>query len=143
MSSNNNNVKANKKIAEAQQEARQKRAKLMASLVIHENPKNDFEREENFQSSSRAVVGAVWVKNPAAWWIPRGLEWANDPANPLPPYLPPFFGADREYGPDEGWQTVRHTTRRRPRRNRRKAKQMEEDESDQIEPVWMGSPERA
>lgn len=126
---NNNNVKQNKIIAAAQEEARQKRVKLMASLVIHENPKNDVEREENFQSSSRAVVGAAWVKNPSPWWIPVGLEWANDPSNPLPAYLPPFFGAEREYGPEEGWQIVRH--RRRPRRNRRKAKQMEEE----VEPM--------
>jgi len=99
---------------------------------IIENPKNAMEMEHNFMVSSKGIVGAVWVKNPAPWWIPRGLEWANDPENPLPPYLPPFFGAEREYGPEEGWQTVR-TTRRRPRRNRRKARKMEDDDVEVME----------
>ena len=97
-----------------------------------ENPKNQAELEHNFMLSSKSIPGAVWVKNPAPWWIPRGLEWANDPANPLPPYVPPFFGADREYGPEEGWQVVR-STRRRPRRNRRKARKMEDEEVEPME----------
>lgn len=102
----------------------------MNDIIV--NPKNDVEREHNFIVSSKGIVGAVWVKNPAPWWIPRGLEWANDPANPLPGYLPPFFGAERAYGPEEGWQTVR-TTRRRPRRNRRKAKKMEDEDVEVME----------
>lgn len=28
-------------------------------------------------------------------------------------YVSPFFGASREYGPDEGWQTVRRRKGRR------------------------------
>lgn len=126
--------KQDKKTAELQLEERQKRAKLMAELIVYENPKNDDEREANFLASSRAVVGAVWAKTDGRWWIPVGLEWANDPENPLPAYLPPFFGAEREYGPEEGWQIVRHSTRRRsPRRNRRKAKQMEDEEVEPME----------
>jgi hypothetical protein len=100
---------------------------------IIQNPRNEMEREHNFMVSSKGIVGAVWVKNPAPWWIPRGLEWANDPQNPLPSYLPPFFGADREYGPEEGWQTVRSTVRRRPRRNRRKNKVMDDEEVEPME----------
>lgn len=129
-----NNIKTSKSITEAQQAERQKRAVLMSSLMVFENPKNDIERQANFDASSRAVVGAVWAKDTGRWWIPRGLEYANDPANPLPSYLPPFFGADRVYGPEEGWQTVRHTTRRRsPRRNRRKTKQMDDEEVEPME----------
>lgn len=122
----NNNVKAAKAIAAAQEEVRQKRAKFMASLIIHENPKNDLERQENFESSSKGVVGAVWVKDGGRWWVPPGLEDTHD----LPfTYQPPFFGAEREYGPEEGWQTVRNgRSRSRSRRSRRRARQEEEVE---------------
>lgn len=125
-SNSNNDVKKAKVTAAAQEEVRQKRAKLMASLMVYENPKNDVERQANFESSSRAVVGAVWVKDSGRWWVPPGLEHTHD----LPfTYQPPFFGAEREYGPEEGWQTVRNThSRSRSRRSRRRARQEEEVE---------------
>jgi hypothetical protein len=102
--------------------------------TLSANPKNDEERQHNFLISSKSIVGAVWVKNPGPWWIPPGLEYANDPANPLPNYLSPFFGADREYGPEEGWQTVRHSNRSRPRRSRRKTRKYN-DEDTEVEPM--------
>lgn len=85
------------------------------------NPRNDIEREANFMWSSRRIVGAVWDKTPRKWWIPVGLEYANDPLNPLPPYLPPFFGGTREYvDDDDGWTEVRNSTRKY--RSRRRAR---------------------
>jgi hypothetical protein len=92
------------------------------------SPRNEIERQANFEFSSRGIVGAVWDKTPSRWWIPRGLEWANDPANPLPAYLPPFFGAKKEYAnDDEGWTQVSRK-RKRSRRARRSVKMMEVDE---------------
>jgi hypothetical protein len=97
------------------------------------NPKNDEERKHNFIISSKSIVGAVWVTNPGPWWIPPGLEWSHDTTNPPPTYASPFFGADREYGPEEGWQVVRHSNRSRPVRNRRKARKYNNNE--EVEPM--------
>ncbi len=90
----------------------------MASSTINSlpypTPRNDIERNANFEFSSRGIVGAVWDNTPRKWWIPVGLEWANDPRNPVPAYLPPFFGAAKEWEDDEhGWTYVRHSRRRR------------------------------
>jgi hypothetical protein len=78
------------------------------------SPRNDRERSANFEYSSRNIVGAVWDNTPRRWYIPVGLEYANDPKNPLPNYRSPFFGAAHEYADDEhGWTEVRHSRRRR------------------------------
>jgi hypothetical protein len=94
---------------------------IMASSTLpYPNPRNATERAANFEASSKNIVGAVFVKNPRAWYIPVGLEYANDPRNPLPNYRPPFFGGTREYKNDEeGWTEVRNSRRRRRNRSRR------------------------
>lgn len=92
-----------------------------ASSLPYPAPRNDVERAVNFQWSSKNIVGAVWQPTPRAWWIPVGLEWANDPRNPLPAYRPPFFGGTREYlDDDDGWTEVHNSSRKyRDRRRRR------------------------
>ncbi len=83
-------------------------------------PKSPYERKANHIASCKNIVGAVWDTTPRRWWIPPGLEYANDPANPLPNYRSPFFGADREYdNDDEGWTYVSTSRRRRINRRRR------------------------
>ncbi len=83
------------------------------------NARSDRERAVNFEFSSRNIVGAVWDHTPRRWYIPIGLEYANDPQNPLPNYRSPFFGAQHEWADDDhGWTEVRHSRRRRARRNR-------------------------
>lgn len=84
------------------------------------DPVNDIQRKANHIASCKNIVGAVWDTTPRRWWIPPGLEYANDPANPLPNYRSPFFGADREYdNDDEGWTYVSTSRRRRINRRRR------------------------
>jgi hypothetical protein len=88
-----------------------------------ETPRNPDERNANFLATSRTVVGAVWDTHSTHWWIPRGLEWANDPKNPLPPYLPPFFGGTKLWtNDDDGWTEVtsRRTLKRRARAERKR-----------------------
>ena len=50
----------------------------MASSTINSlpypTPRNDIERNANFEFSSRGIVGAVWDNAPRKWWIPVGLE---------------------------------------------------------------------
>ncbi len=87
------------------------------------SPRNDEERQANFLASSRGIVGAVWDNSRPQWWIPRGLEWANDPKNPLPAYLPPFFGGTKLWeNDDQGWTEVvsRRTLKRRARADRKR-----------------------
>jgi hypothetical protein len=91
--------------------------------IPYENPVNDLQRKANYKASCQRVVGAVWDSTPRTWWIPVGLEYANDPANPLPQYKSPFFGADREYeNEDEGWTYVSTSRRRRINRRRRQVR---------------------
>lgn len=69
-------------------------------------------------NAPRTIPGLCYVQNPAPWWVPPGLEQTQGPNAKPPTYLPPFFGADREYGPEEGWQTPRtRRARRKMRRN--------------------------
>lgn len=86
---------------------------MASSTLPYPNPRNPIERAANFASSSKNIVGAVFDTTPRKWWIPVGLEYANDPRNPLPNYRPPFFGGTREYeNDDEGWTEVRNSRRR-------------------------------
>lgn len=90
------------------------------STLPYPEPRTDAEREANFNWSSRNIVGAVWDTTPRRWWIPVGLEYANDPHNPLPQYRPPFFGGTRDYVDDEdGWAEIRNSTRKYRARRRR------------------------
>jgi hypothetical protein len=103
------------------QNERERAANYEAQIrnLPYPNPRSDRERAVNFEFTSRNIVGAVWDHTPRRWYIPVGLEFANDPKNPLPGYLPPFFGAAHEYVDDDhGWIEVRHSRRRRARRNR-------------------------
>lgn len=79
------------------------------------NSKNTLEQPQK----PREIVGLHWDPHPRPWWIPPGLEHTHN----LPfTYVPPFFGADREYGPEEGWQTVSSRKQRQAarRRNRKR-----------------------
>ncbi len=81
-------------------------------------PRNDDERKSNFLASSRNIVGAVWDTTQTQWWIPKGLEWANDPKNPQRAYLPPFFGGTKLWeNDDQGWVEV--ASRRKLKRHSR------------------------
>ena len=64
------------------------------------------------------IVGLQWDPTPRAWWVPTGLEQTQGPGAKPKQYLPPFFGAEREYGPEEGWQT--YTTRKQRQKARRR-----------------------
>ncbi len=71
-------------------------------------------------SKPRIPVGMVYVQNPGPWWVPPGLESTQGPGAKPINYRSPFFGADREYGENEGWQIYmnRHQRRNARRRNR-------------------------
>jgi hypothetical protein len=73
----------------------------------------------------RVIFGLCFVQNPGPWWVPPGLESTQGPGAKPIYYRSPFFGADREYGPDEGWQTFQN---RRGRRLARRSKHR--DDSD-------------
>jgi hypothetical protein len=99
----------------------------MAPTVINTlpfpSPRTDEQRQANFLASSRGIVGAVWDTRQTAWWIPKGLEWANDPKNPLPGYRSPFFGGTKLWeNDDQGWVEVvsRRTLKRRARADRKR-----------------------
>ncbi len=97
--------------------------KTTAMKMPFETPRNAEERHAKFRASSRGVVGAVWDTRHTTWWIPPGLEWANDPKNPLPAYLPPFFGGTKLWeNDDEGWTEAvsRRTLKRRSRAERKR-----------------------
>jgi hypothetical protein len=90
-----------------------------SSTLPYPSPRNADERHANFIASSRPIVGASWDLRPRSWWIPTGLEWANDPKNPLPAYLPPFFGAQKEWAnDDQGWTHVSHHRKKKNYRRR-------------------------
>jgi hypothetical protein len=65
----------------------------------------------------RIVVGLCFVQNPSPWWVPPGLMETQGPNAKPTYYRPVSFAADREYGPEEGWQIYRT---RRARRNARR-----------------------
>ncbi len=69
----------------------------------------------------RVIIGLAYVQNPGPWWVPPGLESTQGPGAKPPHYRSPFFGADREYGPEEGWQVFQNRRARRlaRRSNRR------------------------
>jgi hypothetical protein len=69
----------------------------------------------------RSIVGLVWDPTPRAWWVPPGLEQTQGPNAKPKHYLPVSFGADREYGPEEGWQVF--TTRKQRQTARRRNRQ--------------------
>lgn len=97
------------------------------------NPRNADERKMNFLSSSVGIVGAVWDMRPTTWWIPRGLEWSNDPKNPVPAYRSPFFGAAKEWETDgQGWTHVTHHRKTKNYRKRRELAQMEMDDYEGV-----------
>ena len=99
----------------------------MATTLPYATPRNDDERAANFYASSRNVVGANWDHRQHTWWIPTGLEWANDPKNPLPAYIPPTFGAEKEWANDEqGWTHVSYSQKKKSYRKRR-VQQMTDD----------------
>lgn len=94
------------------------------TTLPYPNPRTDVERNANYIHSCKNIVGAVWDTTPRRWWIPVGLEYANDPQNPLTNYRSPFFGGDVNYDDDDerGWTDVRNSSRRyrtyrRSRRN--------------------------
>ena len=78
-------------------------------------------------TTMNTIPGLCWVQNPGPWWVPAGLEQTQGP-KAKPTYTrPPFFGADREYGPDEGWQIYRtRKARSAMRRNARRNADMDE-----------------
>lgn len=64
-------------------------------------------------TTTRGVVGAVWVENPAPWWVPVGLEKTQGPNAKVPAYRNVFFGGTREYKSDEDGMQVYTRKRRR------------------------------
>ena len=82
---------------------------------------------DSTMNTTHTIPGLCYVQNPGPWWVPAGLEQTQGP-NAKPTYTrSPFFGADREYGPDEGWQVYRtRRARRAMRRNARRNADMEE-----------------
>jgi hypothetical protein len=74
---------------------------------ILSNGKKDWSRY------NATIVGAAWdLRAPAHPAYAPGLIPSNTP------YRTVFFGADREYGPDEGWQKVRPKRSSKKRRAR-------------------------
>lgn len=91
-------------------------------------PRTPAERDANFAYSSKFIVGAVYDPTPRRWYIPVGLEYANDPANPLPGYRCVFFGAHTDYVDDDhGWVEVRNSSRKY--RNRRRVRRAPVDDA--------------
>jgi hypothetical protein len=62
------------------------------------------------------VVGATFLPTPPVRYAPGSADHTL-------PYKPVFFGADREYADDEGWQTVHGTGAGGPRYQRKNRKQ--------------------
>jgi hypothetical protein len=93
------------------------------------NTMNNRNNNSSSEAMPRTIVGAVWVENPGAWWVPRGLERTQGPgAKPLN-YRPVFFGAQQEWASDEhGWQI--YETRRTRQARRRKSRQSSGSGSD-------------
>lgn len=63
------------------------------------------------------VVGATFLPTPPVRYAPGVAQ------SPASSYRPVFFGADREYADDEGWQTVHGTGGPRYQRKNRRAAQ--------------------
>lgn len=85
---------------------------------------NNNNNNESSQAMSGRIVGAVWVENPGAWWVPAGLEATQGPGAKPIYHRDVHFGAEREWKNDEdGWQVfeTRSTRRRRRREARRKS----------------------
>jgi len=80
----------------------------------------------NADGSPRTVPGMVYVQNPRPWWVPPGLESTQGPGAKPKPYKMVSFGADREYGEEEGWQTPMSRRQRRMARRRHRAPDDEE-----------------
>lgn len=81
------------------------------------NNNNKQQKEED--KKPRVIVGLNFEPNPRRWWVPPGLEQTHDlPSN----YKPVSFGAEKEYGPEEGWQlyTTRKQRQAARRRNRKR-----------------------
>lgn len=70
------------------------------------------------RAHNSGVVGATFVPTPPLRYLPGMAAMADLPAQ----YRNVFFGADREYADDEGWQTV-HGSAARPRYQRKNRKQ--------------------
>lgn len=66
---------------------------------------------------TRGVVGAVWVENPAPWWVPVGLEKTQGPNAKTVAYRNVSFGGTREYKSDEDGMQIYTRKRRRARRS--------------------------
>ena len=76
-------------------------------------------KQQQQQMQPRVIVGLNWDPTPRAWWIPVGLEQTHN----LPSsYKPVSFAAEKEYGPEEGWQvfTSRKQRQAARRRNRKR-----------------------
>ena len=101
----------------------------MNNRIISPSSMNTVSNTSPFTADGnpRIPVGQVYVQNPGPWWVPAGLESTQGPgAKPI--YTrPAFFGADREYGEDEGWQTQ---ISRRQRRLARRRHRVVEDTYD-------------
>jgi len=80
------------------------------------------------------VVGLQWTTNPRPWWVPAGLEATQGPGAKPVYTRSPFFGADREYGPEEGWQVYHSPSyRKRQRRQNRYKRDAYEENNDTYE----------
>lgn len=98
----------------------------MNSLIKMNSNKNNSTL--SLTDPERIVVGLCYVQNPSPWWVPPGLENTQGPGAKPIHYRSPFFGADREYGPEEGWQIYR--TRRSRRNARRRNRDTDNDNYD-------------
>lgn len=82
-----------------------------------------------------SIVGFAWTTSAYPWWVPAGLEATQGPdAKPI--YTKsPFFGADREYGPEEGWQVYHSPSyrKRQCRQNRYKNNAYETEDTYEFE----------
>lgn len=91
-----------------------------ANKMNNKNNKNNSTL--SLSDPNRVIVGLSFVQNPSPWWVPPGLEETQGPNAKPAAYRPLFFGAEREYGPEEGWQTYQNRrarrTARRQNRNR-------------------------
>ena len=76
------------------------------------NGKMNFNKQTE-EAKPRGVVGAVWVQNPAPWWVPVGLEKTQGPNAKETGYRTVFFGGTREYKDDEDGFQVYHSRRYR------------------------------
>jgi hypothetical protein len=100
------------------QKGKKLNAVALSKLVqSHRMSSNKNQKQE--EQMPRVIVGAVWDPSPRRWWVPPGLEQTHD----LPiSYRTVHFGADREYGPEEGWQ--RYSSRRQKQAARHKNRKL-------------------